>query len=161
KARTIPVSILAIALLAWFLRHANLIDVWRQIRAARMAEMLVACSLFIPMMVIRALRWRYLLQPVGSVRFSTALRTTMIGFAVSRAPKALALAIVWSFALWITIAMQSWLVTTAFGIDMPITGSFLLQALLVVGIAVPTPGGVGGYHEAYRIGTTMFFHASN
>jgi hypothetical protein len=28
-------------------------------------------------------------------------------------------------------------------------------------VAVPTPGAVGGFHEAYRIGTTMFFGASN
>jgi hypothetical protein len=35
------------------------------------------------------------------------------------------------------------------------------QALLVIGIAVPTPGGIGGFHEAYRIGMTTFFGASN
>jgi uncharacterized membrane protein YbhN (UPF0104 family) len=31
----------------------------------------------------------------------------------------------------------------------------------VVGVAVPTPGGVGGFHEAYRIGATSFFGADN
>ena len=39
--------------------------------------------------------------------------------------------------------------------------SFLLQGLLVIGVAVPTPGAVGGYHEAYRIGVTTFFKAAN
>jgi len=28
-------------------------------------------------------------------------------------------------------------------------------------VAVPTPGGVGSYHEAYRFGMTTFFGASN
>jgi hypothetical protein len=28
-------------------------------------------------------------------------------------------------------------------------------------VAVPTPGGVGSYHEAYRIGVTTFFGAPN
>ena len=42
---------------------------------------------------------------------------------------------------------------------MPFTGSFLLIALLVVGVAVPTPGAVGGFHEAFRIGATMFYGA--
>ena len=51
--------------------------------------------------------------------------------------------------------------TVAFGIDMPFAGTFLLQALLVIGVAVPTPGGVGSYHEAYRIGVTTFFGAPN
>jgi uncharacterized membrane protein YbhN (UPF0104 family) len=44
---------------------------------------------------------------------------------------------------------------------MPFTGSFLLQALLVIGVAVPTPGAVGSYHEAFRIGVTTFFGAPN
>jgi uncharacterized membrane protein YbhN (UPF0104 family) len=43
---------------------------------------------------------------------------------------------------------------------MPFTGTFLLQALLVIGVAVPTPGAVGSYHEAYRIGVTAFFGAA-
>ena len=43
---------------------------------------------------------------------------------------------------------------------MPFTGTFLLQALLVIGVAVPTPGAVGSYHEAYRIGVTTFFGAA-
>ena len=51
--------------------------------------------------------------------------------------------------------------TRAFGIDMPFAGTFLLQALLVIGVAVPTPGGVGSYHEAYRFGVTTFFGAPN
>ena len=33
------------------------------------------------------------------------------------------------------------------------------MALLVVGVAVPTPGAVGGFHEAFRIGATTFFGA--
>jgi uncharacterized membrane protein YbhN (UPF0104 family) len=36
-----------------------------------------------------------------------------------------------------------------------------MTAPLVVGVAVPTPGGVGGFHEAYRIGATGFFGADN
>jgi uncharacterized membrane protein YbhN (UPF0104 family) len=28
-------------------------------------------------------------------------------------------------------------------------------------VAVPTPGGVGGFHEAFRLGATAFFGADN
>ena len=73
------------------------------------------------------------------------------GFAAAREPRALFLAVLWSFPLWLAIAAEAWAVTVAFGIDMPFAGTFLLQALLVIGVAVPTPGGVGSYHEAYRI----------
>jgi len=31
----------------------------------------------------------------------------------------------------------------------------------VIGVAVPTPGGVGSYHAAYRWGVTTFFGAQN
>ena len=57
------------------------------------------------------------------------------GFAVAREPRALASAMVWSFPLWLAIAAEAWLVTIAFGIDMPFAGTFLLQALLVIGVA--------------------------
>jgi uncharacterized membrane protein YbhN (UPF0104 family) len=30
---------------------------------------------------------------------------------------------------------------------------------LTIGIAVPTPGAVGGFHEAFRFGVTQFFAA--
>jgi hypothetical protein len=46
-------------------------------------------------------------------------------------------------------------------IDLPFAGTFLLQLFLVVGVAVPTPGGIGSYHAAYRFGVTNFFGATN
>jgi uncharacterized protein (TIRG00374 family) len=83
------------------------------------------------------------------------------GFAAARTPGSLMMAFLWSFPVWLTIAAQAWVVSRAFGIEMPFTGSFLIQALLVIGVAVPTPGGVGSFHEAYRFGVTSFFHAQN
>lgn len=83
------------------------------------------------------------------------------GLAVVRRPSHLARALAWSLVLWLLIAAQTWIVSVALGVDMPLSGSLLLVALLVVGVAVPTPGAVGGFHEAYRIGATSFFGADN
>ena len=83
------------------------------------------------------------------------------GFAVVRRPERLAAALGWSLALWVTIAAGIWTVAVAFGIAMPFTGGWLMLAPLVVGVAVPTPGGVGGFHEAFRLGATSFFGADN
>jgi uncharacterized protein (TIRG00374 family) len=83
------------------------------------------------------------------------------GFAVVRSPLRLLAAIAWSIVLWIAIAAGIWAVSLAFGVAMPFTGAWLMLAPLVVGVAVPTPGGVGGFHEAYRIGATSFFGADN
>ena len=88
-------------------------------------------------------------------------RTFAEGLAVVRQPRRLALALVWSLVLWLLIAIYAWLGARAFGITLPFMGSFLVSAILVVGVAVPTPGGVGGVHEAFRLATTEFFGASN
>ena len=88
-------------------------------------------------------------------------RTFAEGLAVMRRPRDLAVALALSFPIWLTIAAESWLVVRAFDLTMPFTGSFLLTALLVVGVAVPTPGAVGGFHEAFRIGMTTFYGAPN
>ena len=83
------------------------------------------------------------------------------GFAVVRSPLRVLAALGWSLVLWISIAAGIWAVAVAFGIDMPFTGGLLMLAPLVVGVAVPTPGGVGGFHEAFRLGATSFFGADN
>ncbi|MDA1183179.1 MAG: lysylphosphatidylglycerol synthase transmembrane domain-containing protein [Acidobacteria bacterium] len=289
RKRTVLVSVLAVALMGWFLRGTDLEDVWTQVRAARLDLLVVGFVLVVVTFVIRAHRWQYLLRPIGPTRFRTAFRTTVIGaaalavlparagdvlrpyllarqeglstsatlativmervldliamlallalyvwgtadpsrlpvplrhaieasaglasgvalllvaltwvmathperigrmvfgaasvfshriaerlagyattfssgFAVAREPQALAMALFWSFSLWVVIAGEAWLIALAFGICMPFAGSFLLQALLTIGVAVPTPGGVGSYHEAYRVGVTTFFGAAN
>jgi glycosyltransferase 2 family protein len=89
------------------------------------------------------------------------VRTFAQGLTCIRSPRQLAMVMIWSVPLWMSIAAGIWLVSLAFHIDVPYTGAFLLMAVLVVGVAVPTPGAVGGFHEAYRIGVTSFYHAPN
>jgi uncharacterized protein (TIRG00374 family) len=83
------------------------------------------------------------------------------GFGVLRRPERLVASLAWSLVLWLIICGETWAVAQAFHIDMPLVGSWLMLALLVVGIAVPTPGAVGGFHEAFRLGATAFFGADN
>jgi uncharacterized protein (TIRG00374 family) len=288
--RTILVSALAVALLAIFLRNANLTRVWAELTSARTDLLLLAVALTIVMAFIRAERWQYLLAPLGPTRFRVAFRTTIIGFAASfilparvgevlrpyllarserlpatstfatiiverlldlltvivllvvyflflrgheavaapalyravmfgavmtapvglgivvamfvmaghpervrrivlgiervlprriahalasfttsfarglavvRSPARVLSAIGWSLALWLGVAAQLWILVRAFDIAMPFSGSFLVTAILVVGVAIPTPGGVGGTHEALRLGLTSFYAADN
>ena len=83
------------------------------------------------------------------------------GLAAIRRPGRLVVALLWSVPLWLCIGLGIWAAARAFRLDVPYTGSFLLMALLVIGVAVPTPGAVGGFHEAFRFGATMFFGAPN
>src|SRR5690606_37503641 len=81
-----------------------------------------------------------------AARRSRLLRMFADGLAIVRQPRRLFAALVLSVPLWLSIAGGIWLVTRAFQIDMPFAGSFVLLALLVVGVAVPTPGAIGGFH---------------
>lgn len=100
--------------------------------------------------------------PAAAARLiAKAARMFAEGFAVVRRPERLVAAIAWSIVLWVSIAAGIWAVAAAFRIAMPFTGGLLMLAPLVVGVAVPTPGGVGGFHEAFRLGATAFFGADN
>lgn len=288
--RTLVVIGLAVALLAWFLRNADLAGVGRELSHGRWDLLLLAIGTTITTYTIRSIRWQYLLAGLGPTRFSNAFRATVIGFAASfllparageflrpyllarheslsataafatvilerifdmatvllffgafllwagpevqqanpglfaavkmgglmatgatavalvacflmagkpaaldrvsrrieavlprriahlasgllhtfaeglaavRRPQQLVMVMLWSIPLWFSIACGIWFVSLAFGIDLPLTGAYLLMTLLVGGVAVPTPGAVGGFHEAYRIGVTAFYLVPN
>ena len=286
--RTAIVVLVAVALIGLFLRNVDLRSIAGEIVHARVRWLMISFVTAILALVIRALRWQYLLEPLGHASFGNAFRATAVGFAASsvlparagevirpyflarhenmtatgafatvilervldvmtvvvllassvfifdrgigaanptafaamkwagttalvaaiaalavmfflagdpgrvarwmtrleqtvpstlagligrvaekfsrglgavRRPGRLCVALLWSFPLWLTIAAGQWAVALAFHIDVPFTGSFLIIALLVIGVAVPTPGAIGGFHEAFRLGATMFFGA--
>jgi uncharacterized membrane protein YbhN (UPF0104 family) len=41
----------------------------------------------------------------------------------------------------------------------PFSASFLVTTVLVVGVAMPTPGQIGGFHAMYKIAVVTFFGA--
>lgn len=290
RFHAVLIAVLSIGLLALFLRHANLSEVWTSIKRARLELILVAFASMVFNLVLRSVRWQYLLKPIGSTRFRNAFRSTTIGFAatfvlparagefirpylmaktenlsvtkafatvvlerlidlmtvlflfgafvlvfdpgldaintsayravklggafaavmaacglglmlflsgrpdalgptmlrvesfvpqrmartlsklanlfieglaVASQPGRIAVALLYSLPLWLSIGVGVWATSHAFGIDVPYTGTFLLLALLAVGVAVPTPGAVGGFHEAFRLGVTTFYGAAN
>jgi uncharacterized protein (TIRG00374 family) len=287
--RTIVVFGLALALFLWFLKGADLGQVWAELTRGRVDLLLASLVTTMLTYALRARRWQYLLAGLGPTRFSMAFRATVIGFAASfllparageflrpyvlakherlsgpaafatvvlervfdmatvlvlfaiflftagptlarsdpatyraiqvggltaaaatvlilgvfyflaghpeaigrwsarierrlpdrlarlveglaetfaeglhavRRPQQLLPVFAWSFPLWLSIAAGIWLVSRAFAVDLPFLGAFLVMTLLVVGVAVPTPGAIGGFHMFYQIAVTSFFHAS-
>jgi glycosyltransferase 2 family protein len=103
----------------------------------------------------RCLRW----LPAGlGQRLSQALHSFAEGLAVLHAPPShLLLLFGQSLLLWLSIASSFYLNHLAFGLTLPFHATFLLCAFLTVGVAIPTPGMVGGFHEFYLLALTQAF----
>ncbi len=72
----------------------------------------------------------------------------------------LIITIFYSLVVWFVIGCGIWLSLIATHVTIPLAGTFILLPLLVIGIAIPTPGGVGSYHEFMKIGLIGFFQVS-
>jgi hypothetical protein len=81
------------------------------------------------------------------------------GLAVMRQPGRMLISLVLSVPLWLAIATGIWLTSQAFHITFPFQASFLVITFLAVGVAMPTPGAVGGFHLAYTTAAVWFFAA--
>src|SRR5437868_272631 len=81
--RTAIVLAVAAAPVAVFLRNVDLRHVAGEIIHARMRWLMVSFVTAILSLVIRALRWQYLLEPLGRASFANAFRATAVGFAAS------------------------------------------------------------------------------
>jgi glycosyltransferase 2 family protein len=287
RVRTVLILLLTFGLLWFFFRNADMVQVWAEIRRARPGLLLGAVLVTGLTYALRALRWQYVLSPLGETHFSNAFRATVIGFAatfllparagevirpvllarqeglpatatfatiilerlmdmvtvlalfavfvltvdpatipqpahfarvraggllaaavgavalivaflaaghperlgrwalkvehvlparlarmvakfvesftqglgVMRQPRRLLVSLALSVPLWLSIAAGIWLTSLAFHITFPYVGSFLVMTILVVGVAMPTPGAVGGFHAAYQIAVHSFFGA--
>ncbi len=62
-----------------------------------------------------------------------------------------------SAVVWLLIALYNWLGFEAFGMGLPLAAMLLIIPVTAVGISVPTPGGVGGYHAVCGFALTAFF----
>ena len=83
------------------------------------------------------------------------------GLAVLKAPLPHLVAIVaQSFLVWLSIAFGIWICLRAFDVALPFHATFLIIAFLTVGVAIPTPGMVGGFHAFFVVALADVFGAS-
>jgi uncharacterized protein (TIRG00374 family) len=93
---------------------------------------------------------------------SRELRAFGAGLAVLKAPAVHLLAIgLQSVLLWLAIALGLHLNNRAFGMELPFHSTFVILPFLTVGVAIPTPGMVGGFHESFKIALTQVFGIDN
>ena len=82
------------------------------------------------------------------------LHHVLDGLEAVHSPGALARLFAWSFAVWLLAAAQVQWLAQAFGLEYSLPVSFVLMAVSGLGLAVPTPGGVGGFHAAIQFALT-------
>ena len=61
-----------------------------------------------------------------------------------------------SIGMWFVINLQIACVVRAFGLDLPLSASYILTFAAVLGLAIPTPAGIGGYHAAVAAALVKF-----
>jgi len=70
---------------------------------------------------------------------------------------AVAETILLSFLIWLAITAQLWCLVRAYLDAFPVSGTILIVAVTVVGVAIPTPGGVGGFQFFMNLSLIHFF----
>jgi uncharacterized protein (TIRG00374 family) len=95
--------------------------------------------------------------PSWRAPFSNFLNHFLDGLRVLQRPRDLLVTMTASFVLWYIIYWQVKVTLLAFDLHLPLRVSFLLVTLAVIGLAIPTPGGVGGFHKATQVGLNTFF----
>ncbi len=80
--------------------------------------------------------------------------TFLDGFASLKTPRLAALVAGGSLGLWFVINLQIYCVLRAFDLALPMSAAYVVTSAAVLGLIVPTPGGVGGYHAAVQFALT-------
>ncbi len=98
-----------------------------------------------------------LFPPRFSGRLEALLSHLLDGLAALRSPRDAALVAAQSALLWLVICVQIWCTLKAFDLTFPFPVTFFVLTWGVMGLAIPTPGGVGGYHAAIAYCLTGFY----
>src|SRR5262245_58716792 len=81
--RAALVVALAVGLLALFLQNINLWRVAADIARAKPQWLALSLVMTVVSLVIRAWRWKFLLEPLGATTFLSAFRATAVGYAAT------------------------------------------------------------------------------
>jgi uncharacterized membrane protein YbhN (UPF0104 family) len=79
------------------------------------------------------------------------------GLSVLKSPGRFAGVVVWSLVLWLKNAAAFAICFRAFGIDIPLEASLLLQGIIGFGVAIPSTPGYGGVFEAATLFTLQLY----
>ncbi|HSF16819.1 MAG TPA: lysylphosphatidylglycerol synthase transmembrane domain-containing protein [Vicinamibacteria bacterium] len=83
--------------------------------------------------------------------------TFVSGLAVLMDAGRLVKACAYSIALWLNICLGFWLGSRALSVEFEYFDTFPVIGFLTIGVAAPTPGGIGGYHYMCALALSLLF----
>jgi len=78
-------------------------------------------------------------------------------FKLARDRRAFARVLLLTAMIWFCLTAQFYFVTLAMRKPLPFSASVLVTGFSILGMMIPTPGGVGGFHKACQIVLTNFY----
>ena len=76
---------------------------------------------------------------------------------LTKRPIALIKVLLCTIGIWTVLTAQFWIVSIAMHHPLPYDSSFFISGTTTVGLAIPTPGGVGGFHKICQVILTNFY----
>jgi len=71
---------------------------------------------------------------------------------------ALAKIVLCTAGVWFCLTSQFWCATKAVHHPLPFDASFFVTGVTTIGVAIPTPGAIGGFHKVCQFALTRFYH---
>jgi uncharacterized protein (TIRG00374 family) len=90
-------------------------------------------------------------------RAAGAFSSFLDGMQSVRHPRTLAATAFLSVALWAIVCGQVYFLFRAFRLPLGPAASILIVVATLIGLAIPTPGGVGGFHKLCQVALTLFY----
>jgi len=129
-------------------------EVMLAIRSYSLKGFVVLClGLAVLALLLRSNRWQTRLP----MQLQTLLLPFLDGFRGLQRGGVLFQSIVLSLVIWLVITLQLWCFMLAYLDHFPFIGSLFLMAITVVGVAIPTPGGAGGFQFFMNLALVNFF----
>jgi uncharacterized protein (TIRG00374 family) len=88
------------------------------------------------------------------MKFFDAFAKTL---AITERPRDFFTVIFATAGIWVCLTAQYWLVFIAMHHPLPYDATFFISGVTTIGVAIPTPGGVGGFHKLCQWALTSFY----
>jgi uncharacterized protein (TIRG00374 family) len=129
----------------------KIFDIIRKSTTVGLFGLFVAFILLI--LLLRSRRWHDRMPRIVKKHVLSFLD----GLRALQSRTAAAKTLVLSLMIWLAISAQLWCLIRAYLDSFPPTGVFLIVAVTSIGMAIPTPGGVGGFQFCMNLSLVQFF----